>query len=566
MPDTRVLAYFMHEHEQSAAAGMLRNAEITDSYVIGDIDTTQIDALRAKGLVVQDLKTVEPVTADAAPAVETPGVTAAAPPALRRARRAARGPRAPRVAIDRPTFHVVQMAGPVLPRHRGALDALGVTLKEHIGDRAYVAKLTAAQATAVESQDFVAEVALYDEADTVLASGATAEPPAPVAGAVSIRTYDALLHDAAELEQTRTAIAAMGVLISGAKGRKVRFHVLDSVAAATAEAVRALGPVERVDPYVEPTLHNDVARVLLGLDSPANPATGMTEQGAGQIIAIADTGLDSAHPDFQGRIVEAVALGRPNDSSDPHGHGTHVAGSVLGDGAANSGQFRGTAPSARLYFQSMLDAERQASAGCRSTSRICSSRRIRRTRAFHNNSWGSVAAARVHDELAGSRCLRGEAPRHAVVISAGNDGQCGGSASTRSPVRRLALDRLARVVQERADGGRVAIEPDLGRDSTLTVRRAPGRPTFPMPPIARPESPVPRTRSPVSAAAGPAPTGASSRTSWPRAPTSCRQGQRRRRCRTSGDLGRPRPTRTWAAPAWRRRWSPAALRWCGSTT
>lgn len=236
MPDTRVLAYFMHEHEQSAAAGMLKNAEVTDSYVIGDIDPAQIDALRARGLIVQDLKPMpEPVTTGAAPA-------------QRRARRAVRGPRAPRVAVDQPTFHVVQMAGPVLPRHRAALDAVGVTLKEHIGDRAYVAKLTADQATAVESQDFVAEVGLYDEADTVLASGATAEPSAPAAGAVSILTYDALLHDAAELEQTRTAIAAMGVLISGAKGRKIRFHVLDSAAAATAEAVRALGPIERVDP------------------------------------------------------------------------------------------------------------------------------------------------------------------------------------------------------------------------------------------------------------------------------------------------------------------------------
>src|SRR5262249_27417718 len=81
----------------------------------------------------------------------------------------------------------------------------------------------------------------------------------------------------------------------------------------------------------------------------------IAETGSGQIVAIADTGIDDSHPDFKGRIIGITAWGRTNDHSDPIGHGTHVVGSVLGDGSASGGKIRGTAPKAKLFFQSLLD-------------------------------------------------------------------------------------------------------------------------------------------------------------------------------------------------------------------
>lgn len=104
---------------------------------------------------------------------------------------------------------------------------------------------------------------------------------------------------------------------------------------------------------------NDVAADIIKA-STLRTSHGLT--GDGQIVGIADTGLDrgindsTMHLDFQGRINAIFALGRTNDASDPHGHGTHVAGSVLGDGSRSNGSFRGMAPGAQLVFQSIMDS------------------------------------------------------------------------------------------------------------------------------------------------------------------------------------------------------------------
>ena len=135
--------------------------------------------------------------------------------------------------------------------------------------------------------------------------------------------------------------------------------------------------IEWIEPKFERILYNDVADGVIAADVLRN-ATRMAAinsawnalDGTGIIVAVSDTGLDNGvnntnmHPDFKDHIVGIHSYGIPsgaqswvnapyNDGASDldSGHGTHVAGSVLGDGTQSSGAITGIAPEARLYMQ-----------------------------------------------------------------------------------------------------------------------------------------------------------------------------------------------------------------------
>ena len=99
-------------------------------------------------------------------------------------------------------------------------------------------------------------------------------------------------------------------------------------------------------------IHNDRARIHMRIPDVVN-AFATTLNGSGEIIAVADSGIDQDHGDMDNRIVAAVSVVNGDSSSeDTHsGHGTHVACTVLGDGSR--GGYAGVAPGAELYFQAM---------------------------------------------------------------------------------------------------------------------------------------------------------------------------------------------------------------------
>lgn len=110
---------------------------------------------------------------------------------------------------------------------------------------------------------------------------------------------------------------------------------------------------------------------LLGAAAPSDPlapqqwhlakvgAAGAWDSGRGAdaIVAVLDTGIDLAHPDLRGRLVEGIDLidkGTPPD--DPQGHGTLVAG-IIAATAGNGEGVAGVAPAARIMPVRVLDAE-----------------------------------------------------------------------------------------------------------------------------------------------------------------------------------------------------------------
>ena len=135
--------------------------------------------------------------------------------------------------------------------------------------------------------------------------------------------------------------------------------------------------IEWIEPKYEMKILNDEADSVMGADvlQSTTQMAGINAawnglDGTGVIVAVADTGLDNGinnsnmHPDFKDHIVgihdypidssisSFVTSTTSDGASDlDSGHGTHVAGSVLGDGTQSSGSIKGLAPEAGLYMQ-----------------------------------------------------------------------------------------------------------------------------------------------------------------------------------------------------------------------
>ncbi|MEU8283804.1 S8 family serine peptidase [Micromonospora sp. NPDC048905] len=75
--------------------------------------------------------------------------------------------------------------------------------------------------------------------------------------------------------------------------------------------------------------------------------------GRGVTVAVLDSGYDTDHPDLAGRVSAAQDFTGTGSVEDRFGHGTHVAATVGGSGAA--GRHRGVAPDAKLAVGKVLD-------------------------------------------------------------------------------------------------------------------------------------------------------------------------------------------------------------------
>ncbi len=77
--------------------------------------------------------------------------------------------------------------------------------------------------------------------------------------------------------------------------------------------------------------------------------------GKGVKVAVLDTGVDAGHPDLAGKIGETKSFVPDQAVRDGHGHGTHVASTIVGSGAASEGKRKGVAPGSELLVGKVLD-------------------------------------------------------------------------------------------------------------------------------------------------------------------------------------------------------------------
>lgn len=263
---------------------------------------------------------------------------------------------------------LVQFEGPILPAWREALEATGARVEGYVPDFAYLVHLDGASMDALRVVEGVIWVGPYlpgyrVSPDAVALSAATAADDG---------TGSALLR--VDLEGESAALLAslpsLGVRLVAQEGDTLTVQADEEALAALARFPQVSWVGRMPGP---PSIRNDVATGQVRADR----AWSLGYQGTGQIVNVADTGLDSGqdlphlvgdmHADLENRVLAisslpvsslwAPMLENPLDADDAAdrdtGHGTHVAGSAVGSGARSGGLYRGVSPDAGLTFQAL---------------------------------------------------------------------------------------------------------------------------------------------------------------------------------------------------------------------
>lgn len=218
--------------------------------------------------------------------------------------------------------------------------------------------------------------------------------------------------------------------------------------------------VSFIEPYFEPTIDMNSSRQILGVEKRTAPITDYTGlaatakgvwdmglKGAGEIVCVQDTGLDSGDlntlfSDFgiPPRVVGHFGYSRTGPNTPPiaqgpdptqskpwndtHSHGTFTASQIVGDGRNSPGnQYAGIAPEANLVVQTGLG---WLNPGLGDSYKLGAR--------VHSNSWGSAmnvynSAAQYLDRFVYQN------PDMLVTVSAGNSGPSASTLGTPSTAK-----------------------------------------------------------------------------------------------------------------------------------
>ena len=253
------------------------------------------------------------------------------------------------------TPFMVVFASPLSDSSRELLKTAGAIVRGFIPNNAILAELTPealSKVAQISEATTAAEFFPEDKLQPFLAS-LIATYPKEAQIRVTLQTF---APEDAELVASR--IRASGGTVEDISTTDRHGSLRATLSLGVIRPLTMLSEVHWIEERVPQKLLNDQAANFSHLNTRTVWNTwGLT--GKGQVIGHADTGLDTGvletmHPDFQGRIKALIALGRTGDPSDPHGHGTHTAGSIFGSGSASDGQFKGMAWESELAHQSVM--------------------------------------------------------------------------------------------------------------------------------------------------------------------------------------------------------------------
>lgn len=363
-----------------------------------------------------------------------------------------------------PHHYVVQFIGPIKQSWLSAVRTAGAKLREPFGNFGYIVWAREAALPKISALPFV-QFLDHLPHQARIAPGLTG-PAARTESNLPRRrirpgVYSVEIFDGGDTERIARTARGLGFqVLTKEPPARLLLVMSESAAAERRKQLRKLAAVHGVRFIRERALRrpaNNIATAVMGNAFAANSANGLKLSGDGEIIAVCDTGLDTGdpatiHADFAGRIVAIKSYPITPDWSSiifnaggddgpadlDSGHGTHVAGSVLGNGAASNGGphlIRGHAHKAMLVFQAIeqemkwrpnapawAKSERYLLSGIPANLRPLFQFARNQGARIHSNSWGGGDAGAYDDQCRQFDQFVWENKDFCFVIAAGNDG------------------------------------------------------------------------------------------------------------------------------------------------
>lgn len=366
-----------------------------------------------------------------------------------------------------PHHYIVQFIGPIKNAWLTKTRKAGAELVEPYGSFSYVARLTSKAVTSVSKLPFVrwlGHLPYRARVSESLQAGGRKGAAIPEAPRTRLRAgvYTVQFFLPKQAAGARAAVRKLGfeILSDESDSGLLIVRSAETRAAGIAKEIDALSRVHGVSQITERAVRrrtNDRAAAVMGAAATlGNP--GLKLSGEGEIIAVADTGLDTGnpaniHPDFAGRVAFIKSypitpdykqfisnFGVDDGAGDlDSGHGTHTAGSVLGDGKSSAnltglvGPVRGLSYKARLVFQAIeqemkwknpadLKFGRFLLSGIPADLTTLFGDAYAKGARIHSNSWGGGNPGEYDEQCRQLDEFVWKKPDLCILFAAGNDG------------------------------------------------------------------------------------------------------------------------------------------------
>lgn len=317
-------------------------------------------------------------------------------------------------------YYIVQFDGPIIQEWKVEVQTIGADFFDYIPNNAFVLRMNETEKRLVESLEFVHWTGDYlpeykYRSDIVNSSDKnTGSDSQDMIGLI------VFVFDPDEVPRIESDILAIdGVIFERSDillGVRIQRKNIDKLS--------LISGISWIEQYAGPSLSNDVAAGISNVDTVRNT---LDLKGSGQIVAVCDTGLDtgvndnSMHADIRGRILSITDFSG-DGAEDISGHGTHVAGSVLGNGAMSGGQYAGIAPEASLIFQAVETNNRKLSGIPVNLSAIFQPAYDAGAR-IHTNSWGIDSRGEYDSRSHYVDKFAWNNPDMLILFSSGNEGK-----------------------------------------------------------------------------------------------------------------------------------------------